>query len=316
MHVAVAALLDEAAIGLCREALVDDTVSWREPGTASAVWDDSFADCEVAFGTIPASWIPRLPALQWLQLESVGFEYYREHTSLISERGITVTNLRGQFAQPAAETALAGILTLTRGFDLLASARHERHWRGLEIRPGTTLLARSTAVVLGTGSIGRHVRLLLESFGTRVLSYARTSPLAELRSVEALDAALTDADLVIGCLPSTPETRQLFDRERISRLSPSSVLVNVGRGDLIDETALIDALEAGELAGCVLDVTLREPLDRESPLWTTPRTILTQHTGGGHRDELTDKARFFLSNLSRFRAERPMDGVVNWQLGY
>lgn len=316
MHILVAALLDDAAIGLCRPPLTDDRVSWREPGTASAVWDDSFADCEVAFGTIPASWIPRLPALRWLQLESVGFEYYREHASLIAERGITVTNLRGQFAQPAAETALAGILTLTRGFDLLASAQHDRNWRGLEIRPGTTLLARSTAVVLGTGSIGRHVRLLLESFGTQVMSYARSSPMAELRSVEALDAALADADLIVGCLPSTPETRQLFDRERLSHLSPSCILVNVGRGDLIDEAALIDALEAGELAGCVLDVTLREPLDQEDPLWTTPRTILTQHTGGGHRDELTDKARFFLSNLSRFRADQPLEGVVDWRLGY
>jgi phosphoglycerate dehydrogenase-like enzyme len=316
MRVAVVAHLDEAAVALCRQPLRDDTVHWRGPGTESAVWDDSFTDCDVVFGTIPASWIPRLHALRWLQLESVGFEYYRECTALIAQRGITVTNLQGQFAQPAAETALAGILALTRGLDSLSLASHDQQWQSLDIRPRTTLLGRSTAIVLGAGSIGRQVRRLLESFGTRVLSYALSSPLAELHSVEALDAALPDADLVVSCLPSTSGTRGLFDRERISRLSSSSVLVNVGRGDLIDESALIDALEAGALSGCVLDVTLEEPLDPENPLWTAPRTILTQHTGGGHRDELTDKAQFFLSNLSRFRSGNPLEGIVDWQLGY
>ena len=316
MNVAVLAHLDDRARSLCREGLIDEVVQWRVSDAEAPEWRDVYRDCEIVFGTIPASWIPRLTALRWLQLESTGFEYYRDSAAEISGRGILVTNLRGQFAEPAAETALAGALNVMRGVSALARGQHERRWQSLEVRPGTTLLARSNALVLGAGAIGGHVRHLLEAFGASVQSFARSSPRAELHDLTSLDAALPGADLIISCLPSTPGTRLLFDRERLARLSRSAVIVNIGRGDLIDEEALADALEAGEIGGCVLDVTQEEPLPPTSRLWAAPGAVLTQHTGGGHRDELADKAAYFLANLARWKTGEPLDGQVDVRLGY
>ena len=315
MQIAIAARLDDASALLCRNELADDDVLWIPADEELPVRELQLSACEVVFGTIPSSWIPALPALRWLQLESVGYEYYHEIAPLISERGIVITNLHGLFAEPAAETALAGVLTLTRGLDRLVAANRERRWQSLEVRPRTTLLARSTAVVLGTGSIGRQVRMMLEAFGCLVQSFARTSPLAELHTLAELDRALADADVVVSCLPSAASTRGLFDRDRIGLLSSTAVFVNVGRGDLVDESALVEALNAGRLGGAVLDVTRQEPVDAESELWSAPRLILTQHTGGGHRDELLDKTKYFLANLKRMRAGEPLDGIVNGLLG-
>ncbi|WP_307296376.1 NAD(P)-dependent oxidoreductase [Microbacterium natoriense] len=315
MNIAVVAHLDERGLSCCRDGLTDDIVRWRSDGTGSPEWHDSYRDCEIVFGTVPASWLPRLTALRWLQLESTGYEYYQDSALDLDRRGIVVTNLRGQFAEPATETALAGALGLMRGLDILSPAQRERRWQSLEVRPGTTLLARSRALVLGAGAIGGHVRQVLEAFGTRVQSFARSSPLAELHDLTALDAALPDADLIISCLPSTSSTRLLFDQERLSRLSRTAILVNIGRGDLIDEEALAAALEAGDIGGCVLDVTKQEPLPSTSRLWTAPGVVLTQHTGGGHRDELVDKAKYFLANLERWRTGSALIGQVDWSQG-
>lgn len=316
MNVAVLAHLDDRARALCRDGLIDEAVQWRAPDARAPEWDDAYRDCEIVFGTIPESWIPRLTALRWLQLESTGFEYYRDSAVDISQRGILVTNLRGLFAEPAAETALAGALSLMRGLNVLSLGGQERRWQSLEVRPRTTLLARSNALVLGAGAIGGHVRHLLEAFGANVQSFARSSPRAELHDLTSLDAALPGADLIVSCLPSTPSTRLLFDRERLARLSRSSVIVNIGRGDLLDEDALADALEAGEIGGCVLDVTKEEPLPPTSRLWAARGAVLTQHTGGGHRDELVDKAAYFLANLARWKTGESLDGQVDMRLGY
>lgn len=316
MKVAIAAHLDDAAIRLCRENLESDDVQWVGSGSSASGWRDSLARCEVVFGNVPAAWIPELAALRWLQLESVGFEYYRDVSEQISTRGIAVTNLRGQFAHPAAETALAGILGLFRGIDQLVRANVERHWVSLEVRPSTDLLHGKDVIILGSGSIGSQLRRLLEAFDCRVRSFARTSPSAELHTLVELDAALPEAHIVVCCLPSTPDTRLLFDRKRIARLAATAVFVNIGRGSVVDEVALAAALVDGSLGGAVLDVTNQEPIGLASPLWALPRTVLTQHTGGGYSDELVDKARRFLENLDRWRAGEPLDNLVNWQAGY
>ena len=313
--IGIAAHLDEAALRLCREALVDEKVLWVADD-AGPRWHDELGQCEVVFGTVPAEWIPRLAALRWLQLESIGFDGYREIAASMTDRGIAVTNLRGQFAHPVAETVLAGILGLVRGIDRLVLAGVERRWESLAVRPQTGLLTGSSVLVLGAGSIGGRIRELLESFGCHVRSFARASAAAELHSLAELDAALPTADIVVSCLPGTPETRLIFDRVRLSRLAQGSLFVNVGRGDAVDEAALGDALTTGRLGGAVLDVTSREPLDVSDPLWMLPRTLLTQHTGGGYRDELSDKADRFLDNLARWRSGEPLEHLVDLRAGY
>lgn len=277
---------------------------------------ERFVSCDIAFGNVPAHWLEVPGRLRWLQLESVGFEYYQHVAGCIAERGLVLTNLRGMFARPAAETALAGLLALLRGGDELALAQRERRWVELEVRPRTGLLHGKRVLVCGGGSIGRRIAAILQAFECGVEFYSKSSPDAQWHTAAELDAALACYDIVINALPSTPETKHLFSRERLSLLGRSAIFVNVGRGSTVDEPALVDALMERRLGGAVLDVFHQEPLPEAHPLWNCPRTIITQHTGGGYVDELLDKARLFVDNYRRFLQGESLKNRVNLKQGY
>lgn len=178
------------------------------------------------------------------------------------------------------------------------------------------LLHGRRVIILGHGSIGRKLRRLIEAFDCRVLSYARTANDAELRTPAELDRALPHADIVACCLPDTPETRGFFGGTRLASLPPHAVFVNIGRGSLVDESALVEALLAHRIGGAVLDVTAQEPLPADHALWTCPNTLLMQHTGGGYDGELLDKARAFLANFAAFQNGEPLVNVVDLARGY
>ena len=274
----------------------------------------AFQQCEICFGNAPAAWLEQAPRLRWIQLESIGFEYYQGLREV--PPGLTITNLKGLFDSPAAESAIAGLLALYRGIDLLLPAQAASRWISLEVRPQMQLLRDRSVVILGHGSIGRKLRQLMEAFGCRVQSFARTAESAELRTVETLDHALSQADIVACCLPRTRETHGLVDRRRLGLMRSTAVFVNIGRGAVVDEPALVDFLQQKKLGGAVLDVTWQEPLPPDHPLWTCPRTFLLQHTGGGYQEELLDKARIFLANFARFQNGQPLENVVNLARGY
>ena len=276
----------------------------------------AFRTAEVAFGNVPADWLANAPRLRWLQLESVGFEYYQGLPAGAIPAGLRLTNLAGQFAAPAAETALAGLLALYRGLDQLIPAQAARTWCCLEVRPTMRVLHDSHVIVLGNGSIGRRLAELLAAFRCRVQTFARTSATADLRTPAALDAALPAADVVVCCLPKTAATRHLVHAARLARMKPTAIVVNIGRASVVDTAALVRALRENRLGGAVIDVFDEEPLPSDHPLWTCPRTILTQHTGGGYADELLDKARCFAANLARYRAGQPVENVVDFARGY
>jgi len=309
--------LDEGARELVRRSLPKARLVFAEGGKSPDFREanqDRFQSCEVCFGNVPSYWLQSVPHLRWLQLESVGFEYYQGVPAL--SKSLVFTNLKGLFSRPAAETMLAGLLASYRGLSQLALAQAERRWVCQEVRPQTQLLHGRRVIVLGHGSIGRRLRSLLSAFECHVQSFARTSTEAELRTVDNLDRALPEADVVVSCLPQTPETRGLFGRHRLALLSATAIFANVGRGSVVDETALIEALQQGRLGGAVLDVTLEEPLPPTHPLWSCPRTILLQHTGGGYREELLDKAGAFLANLARFDRGEPLENIVTLAHGY
>lgn len=178
------------------------------------------------------------------------------------------------------------------------------------------MLHGKRVIILGHGSIGRMLRRLLEAFECRVQSFARTTSGAELRTTADLDRALPQADIVACCLPNTPETCGLFSRDRLARLAPLAIFVNLGRGSVVDESALVDALQSRRLGGAVLDVTVEEPLPAAHPLWGCPNTLIMQHTGGGYEGELLDKTRAFLANFAAFRSGEPLRNVVDLARGY
>lgn len=278
------------------------------PGDATVA--APFLRAEVAFGNLPPSWLSATQALRWVQLESVGFgEYTDLDWEDLGER-VTLTNLAGFFADPVAESALAGILALYRGIDRQVALQRDRNWQGDRLRPAMRLLKGATVVLFGYGAINRRLQALLAPFECVPLSFDSRW------QAQALDDALSRADVVVSTVPDTPATRGVFDRERLARLPEDAVFVNFGRGSVVDEEALAGALTAGRLAGAVLDVTQNEPLPRDHAFWRCPNTIITQHSGGGSRDEIDRKIEVFADNLARYRKGEDLAGTVDFSKGY
>jgi glyoxylate/hydroxypyruvate reductase A len=272
--------------------------------------EDAACDCEIVFGNPEASIVSANQKLRWIQLESVGFGEYLGLDWTRPEGRVAVTNLAGFFADPVAETALAGILALYRGIDVLLRFQSERRWVGDPLRTRLRSLKGATAVLVGHGAINQRLAELLAPFGCSITPITRSSP------ASVLDEALAHADLVVCTVPDTAGTRGMFDAARLARIPAAAVFCNFGRGSILDEDALADALDAGRLSGAVIDVTRQEPLSAGHRLWTTPNLILTQHSGGGTADELDRKIDLFLANLARFRAGTPLEGVVDFSRGY
>jgi len=254
---------------------------------------------EVVFGNVPAPWLADAADLRWVQLDSAGADAYLG-VNLGRASPVTLTNLGDFYGRAVSEAALAGILAFYRRLPPLLAAQRARRWVKPEVEPGIGRLHGAQVVILGAGSIGGRLAGLLRAFECPVQCFARRSPAAGLHTLAELDAALPGADLLINTLPHAPETVNLLDGPRLARLPDSALLVNMGRGSAVDETALVAALDAGRLAGAVLDVTAQEPLPPSSPLWTHPRVILTQHTGGRFPGEADAKIDVFVANFGRF----------------
>lgn len=269
-----------------------------------------FAGCEVVFGNPPASWLKQSNALRWLQLESVGFgEYMDLDWGRLGSR-VTMTNLAGFFADPVAESVLAGILSLYRGIDRLTQLKNRKAWVGDPLRKELRCLRGRRVVLFGRGAINQRLKEMLEAFHCVVEVFGRDW------KAGPLDRALSAADIVACTVPDTPMTRGVFSRERLARLREDALFVNAGRGSLVEEDALVEMLNARRLGGAVIDVTREEPLPVDHGLWDCPNTIVTQHTGGGSDDETDRKIEVFSENLARYRRGEALSGVIDFTRGY
>lgn len=290
--------------------LLDHLRAAASPIQVEVVLGDAPADAEIVFGNPAPSVVTGNLALRWLQLESVGFGEYAALDWSRPHGAVQVTNLAGFFADPVAESALAGILALYRGIDRLVTLRDRAEWQDDTIRPTLRTLVGARVVLFGMGAINRRLAALLAPFGCTITGFASGF------DPSALDHALSRADIVVATVPHTPATQGLFDADRLALLPPKAILCNFGRGSLIDEQALAAALGAGRLGGAVIDVTRAEPLPQGHPFWSCPNLLLTQHSGGGTGDELARKVEVFLANLQRFRAGEPLQGLVDFTRGY
>lgn len=257
---------------------------------------NTFLQCEVCFGNIERSWVEQSETLQWLQLISVGIEPYLE----IGNKKVHITNLKGFFSVPVAESAISGLLSLFRSTGKLTLLKEQKTWKGAELRPSMRTLAGSKVLILGAGDIGMQIHKLLTVFGCNVQFFDKFSPLAQFSQKEELKTLFPTVDIVVGCLPENSETKNLLGEALLNRLKHQAIVVNVGRGSLIDEDVLVQKLKNGTLAGAVLDVTCEEPLPSHSPLWDCPNLVLSQHTAGGSDMELMDKIKVFHENYALF----------------
>jgi phosphoglycerate dehydrogenase-like enzyme len=264
---------------------------------------------------------PSATRLRWIQSPAVGVGHLLFPAMV--ESGVVITNARGVRARPMAEHVLAVTLALARR--LHTALRHQVNHRWaqdlLETQGVLTLQGRRLGVV-GLGSIGLEVARLAAALGLKVSAirrrpdFERPAEVDELLSPDRLDDLLAESDIVLLAVPLTAATRALIGRRELSLMKRGAFLINVGRGGLIDDDALVAALRSGHVGGAALDVFAEEPLVPSSPYWDLPNVIVTPHTSGTMEDYWTPLVSLFSENLRRFEAGLPLLNVVDKRAGY
>lgn len=258
--------------------------------------------------------------LSWVQSWSAGVDRYLSLEGLMGDGAVAFTSMKGAHGPVIAEHVFAMLLAGERGLFAHHAAQLEGRWdRAAGGRHGA--LSGATLLVVGMGGIGTEVARRADAFDMEVLATVRTPREAppfvdELGLAGDLDRLLPRADFVVVCLPLTDETRGLFGPERIARMRPGAVLVNVARGPIVDTDALLAALESGHLRGACLDVTDPEPLPASHPLWAREDVLITPHVAG--QAELTAERRreIFRENVRRWAAGQPLRNLVDRAAGY
>ena len=297
----------------------------RDPN-GEAEWDAWLDEAEALFG-VPGETpdalretVRRCPRLQWIQGTAAGAgEMLRRAELTADERArVRLTSAVGVHAQQLAEWAMFGLLALTKDLPRLLADKQRRHWDHYAVRE----LAGQHLVVVGLGQIGRQTARYARALGMRVTGVRRSvadgtdDDVDALRSVEELPELFTGADAVVLALPSTAATAGLIDAGMLAKLPPHAILVNVGRGSVVDEDALVDALTDGRLAGAALDVFATEPLPPSSPLWQLPNAILSPHTAALSTRENERIVDLFIDNLHRWLTDQPLRNEVDPQHFY
>jgi phosphoglycerate dehydrogenase-like enzyme len=237
------------------------------------------------------------PSLRWVHAHSSGAD--RPVYGELRARGVEVTTSSGANAGVVVQTALAGVLMLARCFPQLLAAQREKTWAPLVGSGLPRDLAGQTAVIVGWGPIGQGLGAMLSALGLRVVA-VRSNAGADSVCFEDIHTVLPRADWLLLACPLTDRTRGLVDAAALALLPPGARLVNVSRGEVVDEPALITALRSGALSGAYLDVFAHEPLPADSPLWDMPNVIVTPHTAGHSDGNEARVAALFLDNLKRW----------------
>ncbi len=256
------------------------------------------------------------PEVRWVHSRAAGLD-----TVLFPElvaSPVALTNGTGVFSPPLGEFALAMMLYYAQNFPRMLRQKAERHWEEFLIEE----IGGRTAGIVGYGDIGRAVARRAQAMGMKVLALKRhrpaeSDPLVETFYLPAeLHAMLERCDYVVASAPLTAETRHMISTAAFAAMKPGAVLINVGRGPVVDQQALITALREGKIRGAGLDVFEQEPIAADDPLWGLENVFISPHTADRTRDWLERSMEFFLGQYERFRRNERLENVVNKQLGY
>ena len=273
---------------------------------------------QVILGNVPAAMLHGSPALEWLQTNSAGVEAYIQPGMLAGDT--LLTNATGAYGLAIAEHMLGMLLELFKKLELYRDAQKSGAWQS---QGAVKAVYGSTVLVLGMGDIGGEFAARCKALGAKVIG-VRRSPRPcpeyadEVHLLEDLDSLLPQADVVAVTLPGTDATRGLMSRERLAKMKEGAVLLNVGRGFIVDTEALCDALERGHLSGAGVDVTDPEPLPPTHRLWNIPTAVVTPHISGFYHLRETHEriVGIFLENLRHFQAGEPLRNLVDFATGY
>lgn len=290
-----------------RYATADNLAEALKGADALFVWD--------FFSTAVVDAWPASDRLSWVHVASAGVDSLLFPELVDSD--VVVTNSRGVFDQPIAEYVLGLVLAFAKDFPGTWDLRNRRVWGHRE----TQRLAGTRAVVVGSGPIGRAIGHLLGAAGMRVSLVGRSRrdgdpDFGVVHASSELPTLLGEADYVVAAAPLTEGTRRMFDAEAFAAMPPEARFVNIGRGQLVDEDALVAALRSGGIAGAALDVFAQEPLPDDHPLWTLDGVVVSPHMAGDVIGWHDDLARLFVENFDRWRSGVTLLNIVDKRLGY
>lgn len=288
-----------------------DIAAGFDPDTLERHLDS--ADAVIAF-TFPLEVLARAKRLRWIQLTSAGAEQLLAARDRLA--GIVVTNTRGIHVDLMADYALGALVMLQWDFPRMLRDQQARTWEQRLALP----LAGKTLGVVGAGAIGAEISRRAAVFGMDVLAIKRTpgavNGAREVLTADRLREALPRCDFVVLVVPVTDATRGMMGAAELRAMKREAFLVNIARGSVVDESALITALREGVIAGAALDVFDEEPLPADNPLWTLPNVILTPHVAGEPADYARRVADVFLDNVARWLRHEPLRNVVDFERGY
>lgn len=295
------------------------------PATLDVAWFATPDDAKTMIADADIAWVDMQPThlvaeairaagpqLKWVSTIYAGLDAFP--LEVLRAGDVTLTNGAGINAVTVAEYAVMGVLVAAKRFDSVLRAQDRREW--LKDAPGKIELAGTSALVIGYGTIGRMIGDRLTAFGVDVTGVTRSGRDGTI-TPDAWRDRLDSFDWVILAAPSTTGTHAMIGHDELTRMKRSAWLINIARGDMIDDDALLAALDSGTIAGAFLDPTNPEPLPPEHPLWSAPNAIITMHLSG--RSQTTMFARgaaLFRKNLVAFLAGAPMTNVADLTAGY
>lgn len=281
---------------------------------------DYIYDANIIIGQPAVEEIKNAPDLEWVQLGIAGADRYVSREDF--PKNVLLTNVTGAFGLSISEYLLTMVLSLYKKMHVYRDQQMEGIWqdKGRE----KTLFGK-TVLIVGTGDIGSSFAKLLVPFRTRTIGIRRVECeglpyFSEVYTTKELDRLLPEADVVALCLPSTPLTKGLFNKERLLSMKKDSVLLNVGRGDTVVLEDLTQIMKTGHLYGAALDVLETEPLPKEHPLWKQENVIITPHVSGGSFGHLEETYELIvdicMENLRRYEAGEALKNKIDFETGY
>ncbi len=321
-------VISDAAVWVLPRSYVDQLRRDFPQHTFLEAWDHEairrqLPEADVAFTPyVDRDVFVRSPRLRWVQAVAVGVGSMLYAEMVASP--VVITNARGIRARAIAEHVMGVALALARRLHVAVRRQAEHVWAQTELEGSGAihLLSGRRMGVVGLGAIGGETARLAAAFGMRVSAIRRRVELPLPAGVEdvlppdRLHDLLGRSDLVVLSPPLTDATRGLIGAAELGAMKPGAFLVNIGRGKLVDDAALVEALRAGSIGGAALDVFMHEPLDPASPYWDLPNVILTPHTSGAMADYWAPLVALFSENLRRFDAAQPLLNVVDKHAGY
>jgi phosphoglycerate dehydrogenase-like enzyme len=296
---------------------VDVTVGLTEEELAEPIRDADVVFNGMGKGDVLQKVIPHAKSVRWIHSMSAGVEHLM--FPAIVESPVPLTNARGVFAESLGEFVIAAALYFAKDFPRMRRSQAAGKWDVFDVE----MLNRQSMAIVGYGEIGRAAARRAKALGMKVYATRRRPELLkddpvvdEGFSPDDRGAMIAKADYVVAAAAITPETRGLIGKKEIDGMKRSGVIMNVGRGPVIDEAAMVSALAEGRIKGAALDVFDKEPLPAEHPFWRMDNVLLSPHTADHVEGWMDDAMRFFIENFGRFYRGEPLQNIVDKKAGY